>query len=126
MNVKLVQRAELELLKHRLLLHRLNETTAPECHPQIIQAAAEAADLAATSAFPLLLFPCLFEERAAAAAKNARCYEEAYWRMFEGKRQKTESARLPAPGQYLMLLRQHHLASSRRWCSQWVLHSQVF
>jgi len=66
-------------LKHRLLLERLNGTPEPETHALIIQQANEAARIAWLSSYPLLWFPCLFEERAAAVAEEMRLEAYRYW-----------------------------------------------
>jgi hypothetical protein len=67
------------MLKQRLLLQRLNETPESETHALIIRQANEAALLAWLSAYPLLTFPCLFEERTAAATEQARRQAHVYW-----------------------------------------------
>ena len=60
-----VQETELELLKNRLLLERLDEV--PDLNVRLRRAANEAAALAWTTQFPLLLFPALFDEKARTA-----------------------------------------------------------
>jgi len=75
------------ILKQRLLLRRLNETPDPATHLLIIRQANDAAFLACLTQYPLLTFPCLFEERAAAATDRARRQERRYWNSLE----------LPAP-----------------------------
>jgi hypothetical protein len=60
------------ILKQRLLLERLDETPESETHALIMQEAKEAALEAWLSSYPLLTFPCLFEERASAATERAR------------------------------------------------------
>jgi hypothetical protein len=67
------------LLKHRLVLQRLDATPEPEAHARIIQQADEAALIAWLSSYPLLAFPCLFEERAAAATEQVRLEGRGYW-----------------------------------------------
>ena len=67
------------VLKQRLLLECLNQTPEPETHALIMQQANEAALLAWLSAYPLLTFPCLFEERAASATEQARRQARIYW-----------------------------------------------
>jgi hypothetical protein len=64
--------ARFGILKQRLLLRRLNETPESETHALIMRQADEAAFLACLTQYPLLTFPCLFEERAAAATEQAR------------------------------------------------------
>ena len=71
--------ARLGILKHRVLLRRLNETPESETHALIIRLADEAAFLACLTMYPLLSFPCLFEERAAAATEQARRQARVYW-----------------------------------------------
>ena len=70
---------QLELLKWRLLLHRLDEVTDFSLHARLIHEADEAARLARQSPFPLLVFPCLFEEKAAGATEQARRQAHLYW-----------------------------------------------
>jgi hypothetical protein len=67
------------ILKQRLMLRRLNETPEFEIHALIMRQADEAAFLAWLTLYPLLTFPCLFEERAAAAAERARRQTRLYW-----------------------------------------------
>jgi hypothetical protein len=67
------------ILKQRLLLQRLNETPESETHALIMRQANEAALLAWLSSDPLLTFPCLFEEKAAAAIDQARREARLYW-----------------------------------------------
>src|SRR5258708_37275152 len=54
---------ELELLKARLLRARLAETVQLDAPAPFRRAANEAAALAWLTAFPLLVFPTLFEEK---------------------------------------------------------------
>jgi len=75
--------ARLAVLKLRLLLQRLDETPESETHALIMQQADEASLLAWLSPYPLLTFPCLFEERAAAAAEQARRRARVYWNGLE-------------------------------------------
>ena len=67
------------ILKQRLLLQRLDEEPDSATHAQIIRQANEAAFLAWLTMYPLLTFPCLFEERAVAATEQARCQAHLYW-----------------------------------------------
>jgi hypothetical protein len=53
---------QLHLLKQKLLNAALEQTTLPQIHKQLCGAANEAAEAAWDTAFPLLSFPCLFEE----------------------------------------------------------------
>jgi hypothetical protein len=75
--------ARFGLLKQRLLLERLNATPESETHALIIRQADEAALMAWVSSYPLLLFPCLFEERAAGVTRQARSEMLAYWKGLE-------------------------------------------
>jgi hypothetical protein len=61
------QETELELLKNRLLLERLDNAGVPDLNVRLRRAANEAAALAWTTQFPLLLFPALFDEKARTA-----------------------------------------------------------
>jgi hypothetical protein len=74
---------QLGILKQRLLLLRLNETPESEIHALIIRQANEAAFLAWLTLYPLLTFPCLFEERAKAATEQARRKARLYWKGLE-------------------------------------------
>ncbi len=71
------------ILKQRLLLRRLNETPEAEAHALIMLQANEAAFLAWLTLYPLLTFPCLFEERAAAALEHSRRQSRLYWQGLE-------------------------------------------
>jgi hypothetical protein len=66
-------------LKQRLLLEHLNATPGFETHAVIMLEANEAAALAWLSSYPLLTFPCLFEERAAAATEHSLREARLYW-----------------------------------------------
>jgi hypothetical protein len=68
-----------KILKQRLVLECLNATPGTETHALLMREANEAALLAWLSAYPLLTFPCLFEERAAAATEQARRQARLYW-----------------------------------------------
>jgi hypothetical protein len=68
-----------EVLMHQLLLRRLDEFPAPEAHARIIQEARAAQALACKTPFPMLVFPCLFEERARAASERHRQQERLFW-----------------------------------------------
>ena len=117
--------ARFDNLKTRLLLQRLNETPESETHASIIKQANEAALLAWLSGYPLLAFPCVFEERALAAAEHARRQARRYWTnlhppapahavpegqvMCRGAHSQTGAApKSLTPGSYLMLIREHH------------------
>ena len=71
------------ILKQQLLLRRLNVTPESETHALIMGEANEAAFLAWLTLYPLLTFPCLFEERAAAATDQARRQARLYWKGLE-------------------------------------------
>ena len=75
------QETEFEQLKNRLLAQELNQATAPGVTPPLRRAANEAAAIAWATVFPLLVFPVLFEEKAAAALqqleKQARIYKNS-------------------------------------------------
>jgi hypothetical protein len=75
--------ARFGILKQQLLLRRLNETPESETHALIMREADEAALLACLTCYPLLTFPCLFEERAAAAIEQARRRARLYWNGLE-------------------------------------------
>ena len=55
--------SELEQLRHRLLRHELAATESHALYPLLRRAANEAAALAGTTAYPLLVLPLLFEEK---------------------------------------------------------------
>ena len=74
---------QLGILKQRLLLRRLNETPESEIHALIIRQANEAAFLAWLTFYPLLTFPCLFEERTVAATELAQRQTRLYWKGLE-------------------------------------------
>jgi hypothetical protein len=68
--------SELELLKGRLLGEELERAGEPELNVRLRRAANEAAALAWATAFPLLVFPTLFDEKARTAhveVKRANC-----------------------------------------------------
>ena len=73
------QENEFERLKKRLLTLQLAGLTRPELNTPLRRAANEAAALAWVTLYPLLVFPALFEEKAAAAVRQterqARIYE---------------------------------------------------
>ena len=66
------EETELERLKSRLLGERLTRVTEPDVNARVRRAANDAAALAWATAFPLLVFPTLFEEKALAAVREAR------------------------------------------------------
>ena len=73
---------ELERLKNRLLLERLEETE-PGLGAYLRRAANEAAALAWVTAYPLLVFPGLFEEKAAVAARQVERQDNIRRRSLE-------------------------------------------
>ena len=70
------QEAQLERLKTRLLAERLAVGWEPQSDGQLRRAANEAAALAWVTPYPLLVFPVLFEEKAAAALLQAERQEQ--------------------------------------------------
>ena len=65
------QEAEFERLKSRLLARELEEAATPELGPPLQRAAHEASALAWATQVPLLVFPGLFEEKAAVAMRQS-------------------------------------------------------
>jgi len=63
---------EFERLKKVLLARQLAKTTAPDLNAPLRRAANEAAALAWSTLFPLLVFPALFEEKTEAALRHAK------------------------------------------------------
>jgi hypothetical protein len=63
---------ELERLKERLLRQSLAETADADGHALLRRASNEAAALAWTTAFPTLVLPELFREKAGAALRHVR------------------------------------------------------
>jgi hypothetical protein len=61
---RVTEETELERLKNRLLLNELRTKQDPEFNAILRRAANEAAAVAWTTRFPLLVFPALFEEKA--------------------------------------------------------------
>src|ERR1700722_8077590 len=59
------QATELDALKNRLLLERVDDV--PDLNVRVRRAANEAAAVAWTTQYPLLLFPALFDEKARTA-----------------------------------------------------------
>lgn len=70
-NFRVTQETELERLKHRLLRERLRRTANVTLNVNLRRAANEAAALAWVTAFPLLVFPGLFEEKVRTAQLQA-------------------------------------------------------
>jgi hypothetical protein len=77
------QEAELERLKSQLLAERLEGPWDPQRDGQLRRAADEAAALAWVTRYPLLVFPALFEEKAAAALLRAERQEQIRQRSRE-------------------------------------------
>ena len=73
------QTSELERLKNRLTDRLMQAAPKPELYVLYRRAANDAAALAWATAFPLLLFPALFEERAAVARRQLE-RQESVWR----------------------------------------------
>lgn len=69
------QETDLERLKLGLLQAYLSKTPRPAFNAYVRRAANEAAALAWMTAYPLLLFPVLFEEKAAGALVQAEKQE---------------------------------------------------
>ena len=65
------QETEFDRLKSRLLARELAEAATPELGPPLRRAASEAAALAWETLVPLLVFPALFEEKAAVAMRQS-------------------------------------------------------
>jgi hypothetical protein len=65
-----LQETHLELLKNRLLQQLIEEAADPSLNATLRRAATEAAGLAWFTPFPLLFFPGLLEEKAAAACSQ--------------------------------------------------------
>jgi hypothetical protein len=59
-----VQETEFEKLKNRLLRRLLDDAVQPDLNAPLRRAANDAAALAWTTSFPLLVFPALLEEKA--------------------------------------------------------------
>ena len=77
------QETEFERLKRQLLTLQLAELPEPELNAPLRRAANEAAALAWVTLYPLLVFPALFEEKAAAAVRQA----ERQARIYETSRE---------------------------------------
>ena len=67
-----------EQLKNRLLAERLDDNERPELNAPLRRAANEAAALAWVTRYPLLVFPALFEEKTAAAVRQAERQARIY------------------------------------------------
>ena len=77
------QEAELERIKTQLLSDRLETSREPQLDNPLRQAANEAAALAWVTRYPLLVFPVLFEEKAATALLRAARQEQVRQRSRE-------------------------------------------
>jgi hypothetical protein len=77
------QETEFERLKRRMLTLQLAALPKPEFNAPVRRAANEAAALAWVTMYPLLVFPALFEEKAAAAVRQI----ERQARIYEGSRE---------------------------------------
>ena len=75
--------ARFGILKQQLLLQCLNKEPDSTTHALIMRQANEAAFLAWLTLYPLLTFPCLFEEKTAAATEQARRQARLYWNGLE-------------------------------------------
>jgi hypothetical protein len=78
-----VQENEFEKLKLQLLEERLAEEPNPGLNSYLRRAANEAASLAWVTAYPLLVFPTLFEEKANTAATQAQRQKHVRQRSLE-------------------------------------------
>jgi hypothetical protein len=72
------QETEFERLKSQLLAKQLQQATTVELNAPLRRAANEAAALAWVTLFPLLVFPVLFEEKTAAALRQAERQARIY------------------------------------------------
>lgn len=68
---RVLQESRFELLKNGLLREKLDELWEPEFNTTLRRAANEAAAVAWTTAYPLLVYPTLFEEKTQAALTHA-------------------------------------------------------
>ena len=72
------QETEFERLKDGLLAEQLQQATQVELNAPLRRAANEAAALSWVTLFPLLVFPVLFEEKTAAAVRQAERQARIY------------------------------------------------
>jgi hypothetical protein len=77
------QEDRFERLKNLLLAERLEAALDPEFNSPLRRAANEAAALAWVTPYPLLVFPALFEEKAADALARAERQQEVLQRSRE-------------------------------------------
>lgn len=75
--------SDFEQLKNRLLAERLAAAAGAELNAPLCRAANEAAALAWVTRYPLLVFPALFEEKTAAAARQAERQARIYAKTSE-------------------------------------------
>ncbi len=73
------QASSFALLKQRILLQLLDAVDDHASHNLIINEANTTARLASATGFPLLVFPCLFQEMAADVLSRDRRQKSAYW-----------------------------------------------
>jgi len=78
-----VQEARFESLKEQMLEEHLEAAVEPEFDIHLRRAATEAAALAWVTAYPLLVFPALFEEKVEAASVRADRQERILQRSRE-------------------------------------------
>lgn len=83
---RVTQDSALEALKERLLRVELNRAEDAELWTRLRRAANEAASLAWASNFPLLVFPVLFEEKAALARRQHQRQRSIRERSFRALR----------------------------------------
>ena len=76
-----------ELLRLRLLLKQLDKVENCDLHALVIREAKVATELARATAFPWLLFPCLFDERVNAALQREAQVATLYWRGLNAREQ---------------------------------------
>jgi hypothetical protein len=77
------QEIKFEQLRDQLLLERLDQAPDPQSNSHLRRAANEAAALAWVTRYPLLVFPALFEEKAATALVHADRQHEVSQRSRE-------------------------------------------
>src|SRR5438309_1943149 len=68
---RVAQETRFEDLKRRLLIEKIDDGYDPELGPYLRRAANDAAALAWITAYPLLVFPALFAEKADVAVARA-------------------------------------------------------
>jgi hypothetical protein len=80
---RVLQETAFEKLKVQLLEERLSDEADPSLNSYLRRAANEAASLAWVTAYPLLVFPALFEEKADAASRQAAHQKRVRQRSLE-------------------------------------------